>query len=356
MELRDRAFALYGRFSPGERDRLQREILRGGGAVARDLTGRSHVLVVGAQASASVDSGALAARLAAARSRGVPVLAERVMAETLAGAAAENQATVPLSTALAGGALGRDDAEVLAAFDLIRLDGEFCRFADASVIRSAAELVGAGRSFGEVVRILIRARDLAPRGRRKIVLTASGVAALQWSDGLTSLEGQGLLPLDEANATVDDLFEAAALAEAEGDLEAAVRLYDLCARADRTDAIAPYNLGNLWLAQGDHDQAALAYQRALARDARFVEARYNLAQALEANGKADAAAVELDRVLEAEPGHSDAVFNLAQIEMNRGEMAAAMSLYARYLAMDPPADWAQTARKALRYCEAQLAV
>ena len=42
--------------------------------------------------------------------------------------------------------------------------------------------------------------------------------------------------------------------------------------------------------------------------------------------------------------------------MNRGDLAAARSLYERYLDMDPPADWAQTARKAIRYCEAKLAV
>ena len=75
MELRDRAVALYGRFSPGERDRLQRDILPAAGRVARDLTRRSDVLVVGALAAALVDSGALAARLAAAQSRGVPVWA-----------------------------------------------------------------------------------------------------------------------------------------------------------------------------------------------------------------------------------------------------------------------------------------
>lgn len=355
MELGDRAVALYGRFSPGQRDRLQREILRAGGTVARDLTRRTDILVVGGLAVVLVDKGALTARLAEARSRGVPVMGERAFAAAMSGKARE-PTTLPLPTALSDMAFTRLDAEVLAAFDLVRLEGDCCRFADAGVIRTAAELVCAGRSLGETVRILTQARDLAPRGRHKIVLTASGGAALQWTDGLTSLKGQGLLPLDEANATLDDLFEAAALAEADGHLDEAARLYDLCARADRGDAIALYNLGNIRLAQGGHDHAALAYQRALARDARFVEARYNLAQALEAGGKTDAAAVELDRVLDAEPDHSDAVFNLAQLRMKRGELATAKSLYERYLAMDPPQDWAQTARKALRYCEAQLAV
>ncbi len=353
MNLRDRAVALYGRFSPGERDRLQRDIQSAGGTVARDLTRRSDVLVVGALAAALVDNGALVLRLAAARSRGLPVLSERRFAAELRGGDETDASTLSLSTALAEIALTADDAQVLAAFDLVRIEGDFCRFADARVIRTAAELVAGGRPLGETVQILIRARDLAPRGRHRIVLTASG-AALQWSDGLTSLEGQGLLALDESNASLEDLFEAAAVAEAQGDVEDAARLYDLCARADRTDAIAPYNLANIRLAQGAYAQAALAYLQALGRDAQFVEARYNLAQAREAEGKLGAAAEELVRVLEADPDHSDALFNLAQLKMKAGDMAAAKALYERYLGLGPPDVWAQTARKALRYCAAQL--
>jgi tetratricopeptide (TPR) repeat protein len=184
------------------------------------------------------------------------------------------------------------------------------------------------------------------------VLTPGGEAALQWTDGLTSLEGQGLLPLDEDHATVEDLFEAAAVAEAEGETAEAARLYDLCARADRADAIAPYNLGNIRLAEGAFPEAALAYQQALARDPRFAEARYNLAQALESAGKASAAADELARLVDAEPRHADALFNLAQLRMQAGDVAAAGALYERYLELGPPDEWAHMARQALRYCAA----
>lgn len=353
MDVRDRAIALYGRFSHGERERLAAEICRLDGLVARDLTRRSDVLVVGSLATPLIDNGALAERLRAARARGVPVLAERVFAAALAGEPAGPNPTLPLATALADTPLTADDAEVLAAFDLIRLDGPNTRFADAQVLKTAADLLAHGRTLGETVRILARARDLAPRGRYRIVLTPAGDAALKWADGLTTLEGQGQLAFDEAHATVEDLFEAAAIAEAEGDLEAAARLYDLCARADRKDAIAPYNHGNMRLAQGAFDQARLAYQRALARDPRFIEARYNLAQALDAEGRADAAAGELVRVLDADPRHPDAVFNLAQLRMKSGAMAEAKTLYERYLALDPPEDWARTARRALQYCAGQ---
>ena len=354
MQLRGRSVALYGRFSPGMRDELQRQVAGRRGRTTRDLTRRSDLLVIGAEAARLVDSGALAERLQRARRRGVPVFGERSFAAALADEPPD-AATLPLATALAQTGLGRADAELMAAFDLIALQGEACRFGDAGVLRTAGELIAGGRSLGDAVAILARARDAAPIGRHRIVLTPSGEAALQWDDGRTTLEGQGVLPLDEDHASLDDLFEAAEIAEAEGALGEAARLYDMCARADRTDAIAPYNYANIRLAEGAHDEAALAYQRALARDRRFIEARYNLAQALEAGGKTDAAEAELAQVLAADPKYSDALFNLAQLKMKAGAMGEAKGLYERYLALGPPDDWAATARKAIAYCAAHLA-
>jgi hypothetical protein len=355
MEFRDRAFALYGRFSAGARDRMQHAIANGGGTVSRDLTRASDVLVVGALAAPLIDSGALAKRLRSASERGLPILAERVFAAELAGAPEEAKGTMPLSTALPGTGLRRDDIEVLTAFDLAHLDGDTCRFRDVGVFRTAGDLLFKGRSLGEVVKILAHARDRSPMGRHKIVLTRTGVPVLQWDDGMTTLEGQGVLPLDEDHASLEDLFEAASIAEASGELDEAARLYDLAGRVDRKDPIPPYNLGNIRLEQGQNDGAALAYQQALARDSRFVEARYNLAKALEAAGKTDSAAAELSRVLDAEPTHPDALFNLAQLRMQAGELAAAKRLYERYLALGPPEEWAATARKAIVYCTATVA-
>jgi len=352
MDLGGRSVALYGRFSPGARERFRVAITSNSGEIARDLTRRSDLLVVGALAARLVASGALALRLRAARGRGVPVQGELAFAASVAATPPGEPPTLPLSAALGPASLSCDDVDVLAAFDLVTLAGDRCRFGDAGVLRTAVDLMSRGRSLADVVSILVRARDLAPVGRHRIVLTGAGEAALAWDDGLTTLEGQGVLALDEAHAGVDDLFEAATLAEAEGDLESAARLYDMCARADRRDAIAPYNLANVRMAQGAHAEAALGYQTALARDSRLIEARYNLAQALDAAGKTDSAAAELTRVLDDDPGYADALFNLAQLRMKAGAMSDAKALYVRYLALGPPEDWAAKARKAILLCSA----
>lgn len=352
MDLSGRVAALYGRFSPGGREALAGKVLAAGGQVVRDLTRRCDLLAIGERAWALIDSGALPKRLAVARERGVVVLGERAFAASMAGASADT-ASLPLVAALAGATLQAGEAEVLAAFDLIILEGETCRFEDARAVRAAAGLRTEGRSLGETVRILSRARDLAPKGRHRIQLTPSGEAALAWDDGLTTLEGQGLLPLDEACLDLDGLFETAALAEARGDIAEAVRLYDLLARADRNDPIAPYNLGNLRLAEGAPGQAELAYRMALARDPAFAEARYNLAKALEAMGRLETAQAELEAALGGDPTLADAFFNLAQLRMQAGDAAAAKTLFERYLDLAPDSEAAATARKGILYCSLQ---
>src|SRR5215472_6369201 len=83
MDLYRRSVALYGRFSPGQRDRLRREITQRGGLVARDLTRRSEVLVIGSVSTALIDSGALMARIRMASSRRIGVWGERSFAAAI---------------------------------------------------------------------------------------------------------------------------------------------------------------------------------------------------------------------------------------------------------------------------------
>src|SRR4029077_2868643 len=84
MDLYRRSVALYGRFSPGQRDRLGREITQRGGFVARDLTRRSDVLVIGASSTALIHTGSLFTRVRTANTRQMPVWGERSFAAAIA--------------------------------------------------------------------------------------------------------------------------------------------------------------------------------------------------------------------------------------------------------------------------------
>lgn len=349
MDLKGRTAALYGRFSPGGREELSAKIARRGGTVVRDLTRRSDLLVVGAQSFALIQTGRLEARIAAANARGTPVSAERHFAEALKAAPGAGEFTLPVSS-IKDVALTPQSVEVLAAFDIVRLQDGCCRFADAKTLKTASELFAARRSLADIVRILTEVRDRAPSGRRKIVLDAQGNAALKWAEGLTGLDGQGFLPLGEDSPSIDDLFERAALAESEGDLDEAGRLYDHAARADRKDPIAPYNLGAVRLAAELCGEAALAFRQAIARDPQFVEARYNLAAACERLDKPDLAREQLIEALRIDSAYADARFNLAQLELKRGALLDARMHFERYLASGPSPEWADIARRAIRYC------
>ena len=353
MEWHGTSVALYGRFSPKARERATRLLVKAGATVVRDFTSHSDVLVVGALAAALVDPGHLRVRIAAARSRGAPVLSERGFFDALKAPSTE---IYPLSLADIERQVGltRDSVEALAAFDVVVIKDDHCRFADGQTLKTAGEILQAGRSLGDCVRILVRARDLAPRGRRKIVLDAHGAAQLSWESGFTTLEGQGLLPYADGHATLDDLFEEAAVAEADGDLELAARRYEQIGRSDRKDPTALFNLGNVHLAARAFAQAIIAYRRALARDPAFVQAQYNLALALEELGQLEPAREALLGVLDRDGAHADALFNLAQLELNRGDLLAARARFETYLSGQPPADWADKARKAIVYLNARL--
>jgi tetratricopeptide (TPR) repeat protein len=350
MELRGRIIALYGRFSPGQRDDLANVIADRGGRVIRDLTQRGDILVVGSLADSLIASGALPARLEIARRKGKAIYSEDGFRAVLADANAGETLTLPLATALTQSGASPEDAALLAAFGLITIRGDKSRFGDVAVLKTAAALREAACTQTEMVRILVEAKRSAPIGRHKVIISADGAPALQWEDGLTTLGGQGYLPLDLSGNDEDDLFEAAVVAEAGEQFSEALQLYDMCVRIDREDAIALYNIGNIHMRLQDMDAAALAYRRALARDEEFVEARYNLALVLEEVGRADEAERELGAILALYPDHADAVFNLAQVTLDAGRPKDARALFERYLTLSPPSDWAAKARKAILYC------
>ena len=350
MELCSHTIALYGRFSPGVREVFAAKIETAGGRVVRDLTRRADILVIGARADSLIESGALLNRLEVARNNRRAIFGESAFQAIIAAETLPMDATLPLASALQQSGATAEDAALLAAFDLVVLREDKCRFADMSVLRTAGELRSAGCDAVRLVRIIREANRSSPRGRHRVIMTASGAPALEWENGRTTLDGQGYLPLSEEGSSLEDLFERAMQSEADGDLEEAARLFDTCARGDRSDALALYNFGNIRLRQSRAEDAALAYQRALAREPDLSEARYNLALAHEARGRIEAAEDELRALLKLDPDHPDALFNLAQLTMNGERLEEAALLYERFLATGPDREWQAKARKAIAIC------
>lgn len=340
MDLSGQAVVLYGRFRLRPRQAVAKAAMAAGARVQSDLTRRASLFVVGAGALNFVASGHLPTRLAEMRRRGCPALSEARFVDLLAGAAGP-AATFPLDRL---GPLDRGLVDLLNGFDLIRLNGEACRFGDAGTLRDAHALAEE-HPPAAIVEILLR-RQAAPAGRHRLVTGGDGTPLLQWEDGVTTLEGQGVLDLGE-EPSVDALFEAAMEAEAEADWPLAERLYGLCMRADRSDPVAPFNRGNVLLALGNLDEAALDYRVALARDPGFADAHYNLGRVAEKRGALGEAQRHLREALRIDPSYQDALFNLAQLELEAGRLGEARSLFQRFLGTGPEEGWARKARSAL---------
>ncbi|MEM7058513.1 MAG: tetratricopeptide repeat protein [Pseudomonadota bacterium] len=335
-----RQVALYGRFVQGDRALIVQQIKDAGGRIVNDLTRSTDCLIVGAGATNFIANGHLTERLAAARDRGVQVVPEARIDSILGEPSPEP--TLPVGNA---GYIPEPILDLLNAFGLIQLAKGMVRFADAQVLKSAIGLLAQSPDPRTLILTLLKHQD-APAGLHKLVTSDEGEPMLIWDDGVTDLKGQGLLDL-ENSPPLDDIFEAAMMAEAEGDLRTADRLYATCTRAERKDPIAPFNRANVLVQLGDLPQAAVAYRQAIARDRSMAEAHYNLAGVLERQEDTTNAQAHLEAALKIEPGYADALFNLGQLHLQAGDAAQATRLFQQFLETSPSPYWERKARSAL---------
>ena len=315
----------------------------------KDVTRSTELLAIGSGALNHVPTGALLRRLETADRRGITVFGEARLLDLLGGGQQEEEAATidPASVA----EVGPEMLLLLNAFDLLRLSEGLVRFADAEPLRTSRRLLDDGFEPGQIIAALLK-RQAAPKGRHRLSLLADGSPVLIWEDGVTTVTGQGVLPLDEGD-DLETLFEDALEAESAGDLDEAARLYDLCARYDRQDPIAPFNLGNVLLRAGDTPGAKLAFTRALARRAAFPEAHFNLAHCLEEQKDLKGAQTHLEAALKHDPGYADAMFNLAQIELSLGQDAKALALFRAFAGRTSSDRLKAKATRAIQMLEAQ---
>ena len=345
MNLTATRVTLYGRFLKQPRNTVVHQLKQMGSVSERDLTRRSDILVVGSGALSLVPSGHLLRKLRQADNLSVPVIPEARFWSMLNGESAA-KATYPINTLELS--LIEGLPELLNAFDVISFDGQHCRFGDVATLQSAMELYSNGHDVSSIIRLSILAKRFAPRGRHKVVPGDDYSVRLLWDDGETEIDGQGLLQLSD-QPTLDDVFERALLAEAEGEIGLAIRDYEVCAHMDRSDPLAPFNLGNVLLQLDRLREAKERYSQAIGRDPKMAEAYYNRAQVEEKMNAIDLAVVDLEQALEIDPGYVDAMFNLAQLLVKVGRGVDAAMWFERFAeaSSDPEAiDLALKAKRA----------
>jgi tetratricopeptide (TPR) repeat protein len=243
----------------------------------------------------------------------------------------------------------------LVLFDVIEPVAERYAYRDLVAAREAGRLLGRGI---ELRRVLEAAITLRRRGTHlaeaRLTDSPSGELLREVSGQLAELGGQLTMRLDPDVRSIDELVAAAEQAEESQDFATAENLYTTAMRADPNDPVLPFNLGNVFDALTRPAEAKIAWQIAVARDPAFAEAWYNLALAAEDEGHADLAIAEYRRAVQARPDYGDAQFNLALLLTRLDRCAEALTVWERFLALDPGSKQAATARKAATLCRMQI--
>lgn len=247
----------------------------------------------------------------------------------------------------------------LVLFDVLEPVDERFAYRDLVAAREAARLLKRGVALADVLDASI---SLQRRGghlaEARLVEGPSGTLVREVAGQLAEFSGQLAMRLEmrpeQKPRSIDDLLAEAEQAEAQGDLATAESLYTTAMRADASDPVLPFNLGNVFQAQGRPAEAKVAWQIAVARSPAFAEAWYNLALAAEDEQQTDLAIAQYRRAVQAQPDYADAHFNLALLLTGLERSSEALAAWERFLQLEPSSKQAATAQKAIALCRMRI--
>jgi len=243
----------------------------------------------------------------------------------------------------------------LVLFDVLEPVDDRFGYRDLVAAREAARLLKQGVALSDVLDAALALRRRGSHlAEARLAEGPSGALVRQIAGQLAELSGQLTMPLEQKSHSLDDLLLEAEQAEDGGDLATAESLYTTAMRADVSDPVLPFNLGNVFLAQGRSTEAKIAWQIAVARDPGFAEAWYNLAMAAEDEQQADLAIAEYRRAVQAQPDYADAHFNLALLLTRLDRCSEALTAWERFVELEPSSKHSRTAHKAIALCRMRI--
>ena len=129
-------------------------------------------------------------------------------------------------------------------------------------------------------------------------------------------------------------YNLAAMLQARGELEQAVKQYESALRVRPRDGIVNNALGGVLLAEGRVDEAILRLDEAVRDRPDYFDARYNLGNALASKGDFSGAAVQFRTATRLRPDDADAEANLGSALAQIGHISEAKSHYRRALELN----------------------
>jgi tetratricopeptide (TPR) repeat protein len=350
--------AFTGRLASMRRAEAFEAVRAQGGTPREGVTRATELLVVGGLGWPLLANGRPSNSLAQARAQGIPIVSERRFLEWLGRAVPDEQARTFTAEQIARlSKLSPETVEQLSALGLIEAREGLFGFTDLAAARQLAELLGKGVPLSTITGSLHEIRRWLPDAHlSRLRLHADQDRLLvEQPHGRTDRQGQFMLPVEAAEDDADAAFAQAQAAEEAGDLATAETLYRRVMRLDPKDAAPAFNLGNILRQIGRIADAEAAYRRAVRADPAFAAGWHNLADLLDDNGRPAEAVECQQRAVAADSQYADAIFNLALLLQKLERHADAAVWWRRYLALDGNSPWAARARRALKYCEIQLA-
>jgi tetratricopeptide (TPR) repeat protein len=353
MPLRDHSFGVLGALDAIPLRVAARQVAERGGRLHRGARRRSTHIVIGRSLLARYEEDEVERRVALVRDTGLPILSEEAFLRLLQ-PQPSSPAELSRLSLIERASIGAEVFDYLSLFDAFEHHCEPFSFRDLILARKYAGLVAGGASWSDIARSVhkigpvasLTALTLHPSGRGRILSRDA--------HSLAELDGQRILPLEDAAGEGEDFFGLAEQAEDAGLLAAAATLYRQCLAVDPGDATAAFNLGNCERAQGDTTAAALAYSTAIKCDPEFVEAWFNLGHLYGEQGKTEVARTHLTRAVELDGDYADAIYNLGALEYDAGNLAPARGWWRRYLELDSESEWAKRARSGIGIIDRQL--
>jgi Tfp pilus assembly protein PilF/mono/diheme cytochrome c family protein len=141
--------------------------------------------------------------------------------------------------------------------------------------------------------------------------------------------------IDKDPADFEAHYNLAAMLQARGEGEEAVKEYESALRLRPRDAVVNNALGGVLLAAGRVDEAIVHLGAAVKDRPDYFDAHYNLGNALASKGDFSAAAVQFRRATRLNPDDADAEANLGSALAQIGHIAEAKSHYRRALGLNP---------------------
>ena len=225
----------------------------------------------------------------------------------------------------------------------------YYNFYDVTIVKRIQEELDAGASFRHAVRLLLTERD----GQRALDFsTVRGAAQPAKVVALREFE-----TVSRHSSSVDDSQDQAALAAhffregseldegPEADTERALIAYRKALLLDPALVPALVNLANIHYAQDKLVEAQALYERALGLDDECFEASFNLGNIHHDLGRYDAAVVCYREALRVHNGYADAHFYLAVTLEKIGQSSAAKPHWRTYQKLEPNGEWVDIARE-----------